>query len=482
MALPTILVDSATGSDTAASGAGPGTALTGSAASTNAGGTVVTLDGSPDLSGVATDGSHTIFLNDSTAGSRNHGKITAVDNGAKTVTVANAFGGNLTNKAWAIGGKRASVGGTTSVKLLENNAGNGDAMPGWSISVAAGHTETIAATITWRRAGDRIDGVITLTGPTSGTLPILTFSNNGDALVLNTFLQVVKFIEFRNSNATKTASRAIVCIAVGQEVQGCVVNHATNKFWRAIGSSSNGLIIRDCSFGNCANVGIDLTNASTVNTRIENCEIYSCGSNGISIATLGGAIRNCLITGNSGDGINDTAGGTALQPQPYSIIGCTIDNNAGDGIEITCAASSSDGINNRVVENCILSNNGGYGLKISGASWTDALLTRSMVHFRNNDHYNNTSGFCNIALTCDENTTNNDPKYKDTANRDYTPTNRLILASGYPLYGSLKIGSSSGSYSSVDQGAVQQHMVRENVLRSDGEGFRPAPYKPGFGR
>src|SRR5262245_38170373 len=116
MPLPTILVDSTTGSDTAASGAGPATALTGSAASTSADGLTVTLDGSPDLTNVATDGSHAVFLNDSTAGARNFGKITAKDNVAKTVTVTNAFGASLSGKSWAIGGKRASIGSTTSTK------------------------------------------------------------------------------------------------------------------------------------------------------------------------------------------------------------------------------------------------------------------------------------------------------------------------------------------------------------------------------
>src|SRR3954463_10134754 len=129
MALPTILIDSATGSDTTASGAGPGTALTGSAGVSAGDGLSVTLDGSPDLTGVATDGSHVLYFADATAGNRNFAKITAANNGTKVVTVSDALGFTLT-KAWAIGGKRASLLGTNSSKLIENNSGNGDAMPG----------------------------------------------------------------------------------------------------------------------------------------------------------------------------------------------------------------------------------------------------------------------------------------------------------------------------------------------------------------
>ncbi len=64
MAYPTIIFNATSGSDTAASGAGPSTAVTGSSATVNGGdpGTVLDLDGTPDLSGVATDGSGAIFL------------------------------------------------------------------------------------------------------------------------------------------------------------------------------------------------------------------------------------------------------------------------------------------------------------------------------------------------------------------------------------------------------------------------------------
>src|SRR5574343_1935860 len=114
-AYPVILVDSATGSDSAASGAGPATALTGTGAGTDAGGTVVSLDGSPSLAGVNTDGSHVIYLVDSTAGHRNFAAINDKNDTTKTVTVEQAFTGSLpATKSWAIGGKRASIGAASS--------------------------------------------------------------------------------------------------------------------------------------------------------------------------------------------------------------------------------------------------------------------------------------------------------------------------------------------------------------------------------
>ncbi len=57
MALPTIIYDAVGGSDTAASGAGPATAVTGTAAAHTSGSASTTIEftNSPDLSGVATD-------------------------------------------------------------------------------------------------------------------------------------------------------------------------------------------------------------------------------------------------------------------------------------------------------------------------------------------------------------------------------------------------------------------------------------------
>src|SRR6516165_11952684 len=103
MAFPVIIVDSATGSDTNTSGAGPGTAVTGTAASTNAGGTTVTVDAGTNLSGIATDGSHVLYLNDTTAGHRRWSKITGTSGSGgatPTITVNEAYTGLLAAKSW----------------------------------------------------------------------------------------------------------------------------------------------------------------------------------------------------------------------------------------------------------------------------------------------------------------------------------------------------------------------------------------------
>src|SRR6478752_5150421 len=110
MALPTVVINSA-GSDSAASGAGPSTALTGSLAATAAS-TTVNITDVVNLSGVAVDGSAALWVSSSSG--RQWSKITAISgsSGAWVVTVANAYANTESGRTWGIGGKRATCAGS----------------------------------------------------------------------------------------------------------------------------------------------------------------------------------------------------------------------------------------------------------------------------------------------------------------------------------------------------------------------------------
>lgn len=453
MAFPIILVNSATGSDSLASGAGPGTALTGTAGATDAAGTLVTLDGSPDLTAVATDGSHVIYLEDTTAGARNFGKITAKDNGAKTVTVSNAFGLSLSGLSWAIGGKRASVGSTTSKKLFDNNAAAGDAMPGWIVEMESGHAETLSAQYILRRAGDTTDGPIILRG-VGATYPILTFTNNGDAINPSAVRQVCQHFELRNTNATKTASRAVLPQFSNSVFMDLRIAHATDSFWKGIvfAVAAEGIIVRDCAVMNCANIGITVTGATT---EVRNCLVKGNGSHGLILtgALYGVRVIGNIFAANTGDGVNDASTASAGR-NTVAYHQNTFDANTSDGLEKTATAANRP-FEAGIVENNIFSNNGGYGVNFSGASVTDVFLRASAGQIRNNNHYLNTSGFSNITFTFDENTTNLDPSYTSTASDDYSIGTNL-KAKGHPLGGTSPVGAGSATYSYVDTGAAQR--------------------------
>lgn len=138
-AYPIIKFDSDNGATApSVSGAGPTTAITGTSASTDSGGTVVTLDGSPDLSGVAIDGSHVIYLDDTTTGNRRWAAINAKDDGADTVTVEQAFAGTLSGLSWAIGGELDGLDAPAHRLLWRNNGSTGDAAADWAFEFEAG--------------------------------------------------------------------------------------------------------------------------------------------------------------------------------------------------------------------------------------------------------------------------------------------------------------------------------------------------------
>lgn len=454
MAFPTILVDSATGSDTAASGAGPATALTGSAGVTSADGLQVTLDGSPDLTNVATDGSHVIFMSDTAAGARNFGRIIAKANSggpSANVTVDVAFG-TLNTAAWAIGGKRASIGSTTSKKLLDNNGAAGDALGGWTIELASGHSETIAATYALRSVGSEADGPVVLRGVAgAATLPLLTFSNNGTALnAVGSFLQV-RDLELRNSNATKTASTGATGNGTNVTFRGLKVAHSTDKFWKGLVASSTGGLVRDCEAGYCASSCVEVTSSAVI---VVNCWVHDGGADGILVT---GNLTNIKLFFNAiygcvGDGINYAS--TANSVNPSMIVGNVCTGNTSDGVRFTSSASQLQAYANTLFANNELSNNGGFGVRM-GASVTDISLRARSFCLLNNNHYNNTGDtarLTNLGVTAavEENTTNINPAYVGASTGDFT--SKALYAKGYPLGGTLKVGTYSSTYSYPDIG------------------------------
>jgi Right handed beta helix region len=426
VALPVILVNATGGSDTQASGAGPSTALFGTTdASTDATGLIVTLTAGTDLSGVLTDGSHVIFLNDTTAGARNFGKITATagSGGATpTVTVSNAFGVSLTAKSWAIGGVRASVGSTTSLKMFSNNSAAGDAMPGWVVEMQSGHAETVSVAVPMRRAGDAVDGPVTLRGESgAATMPILTSSANGVLIEFRASFNQVVDVEFRNTNATKTASVAVTWITsvMGCRVRGVRVTHATNKFWRGFVGATVKMMVENCHVANCANIGI--VSSTGGGLKLIGSTVRNCGSHGVTltagVSSLEHVITKCRIYGNAGDGINRNNG--ASGSDSMTITHNTIHGNAGDGIQMDQPAASATSFSAVWVESNQITSNGGFGLNLSGTSMTAEAWQAFNNRMTHNNTWNNTSGACNLSGVV-ENDADVDPSYTDAANGDFT--------------------------------------------------------------
>lgn len=456
MAVPTILVDSASGSDSAASGAGPSTALTGSAASTNGAGTVVTLDGSPDLTNVATDGSHVIYLADSTAGARNFSKITAKDNTAKTVTVADAFGASLSGKSWAIGGKRASIASSSSLKLISNNSGNGDWMPGWTIEMQSGHVETYTTTISLRRAGDLTDGPMTIRGAAgAATRPVLTFTNNGNAFnIINNYKRLCGF-DVKNTNATKTLS---VVVNMSSNLGGLLIEDiravdSTDKFWRGVALANACYVtIKKCRFHNCASHGIyGSAGFNTIRSLILANWLKDNGGTDIYLDSGSGGEHAAYIVGNLCQ--NPTGSGIILALQNAALTGFfhahhnTIYSVGDDGIKITGTPTSNGGLlsilNNQISDctNSPLDFEGLTAAAIAAMGWS--------IH--GNNFYNNGAAENPSGIDPDSSAVN--PSYPGSD--DFTPASAL-QGEGYPEFvlGSARSYETAGAIKRQGGGGV----------------------------
>lgn len=518
MAFPLILVNSATGSDTTASGAGPGTAISGSTGRTrNTAAQLVFgfFGATDDFSGVAVDGSATCYMAIATAAARNHSSIAAMKNTRQTgtdgaittatailvvgsttgwsvgdvikVTGAGAASADLystiltvdsgvqatlndnagttvagaawenpkqatlttsqgvntgaTNTAWAIGGTRASIAGTNSKKLFDNNSAAGDAMPGWIVEMASGHSESISVELALRRAGDLTSGPIILRGVAgAATLPKIRATANTTGLGFRGSHQ--QFRNFEISAESSAVSRAVLTSTGTSHVCEALKlsRTSTNLFTTGIEIVQQ---VIGCEVAFCT-TGIS---SSVDNHSYLNNYIHDCSGSGISAS--GFVATGNLITACA-DGIVSSITGNSNRA--LILVGNTINACTAAGIKLT--GTLATGNTPFVIANNILSNNGTYGLHFSQAASTLAAVQAMGCQIKNNNTFNNTTA-AYLPAGCGEDDPGLNPTFTNTGTGDYSIGTNL-KAKGYPLGGTLPVGGTSATYSYVDIGAAQR--------------------------
>lgn len=441
MALPTILFNSGTGSDTAASGAGPGTALTGTGASLSASTSVDLSADSPDLSGVATDGSAVLWVK--TSSGKQYGKITAVNNGTKIVTVANAYSVTESGKTWAIGGKRATLDHADSRILLTTSTG---ALAGWTIQLE--DNQSIGSAIVGATSGDTTSGAIVIRGASEGI--VLTQTANAQHFLStgagNPTLWTFENLVFKNSNGTKTSAYGLSANSGTFTFRRCILGDPSNTNNLLTGvarnASSPTFIFRDCMVTYCTSDGILSGNAGTI--LLDGCVICHCGSNGINCRVdTWMTIDSCLIWGNAADGLHIVSATPVIQ----HVVNCVFHGNSGDGIDIGAVHTAI------VIQNNNITGNGNYGIRgTSGQSGH-----QKGINFNNYGTGGtvNTSGSLSNIDAGDSDLAV-DPGYNDASNGDFT-AGTSIKALGFPA-SSRKIGAnpSTGTIDYVDVGIQRQ--------------------------
>lgn len=448
MALPTLIYNATSGSDTAASGAGPATAVTGTAAAHTGGvsSTTITLTNSPDLSGVATDGSAVIWIND-TAGNRHLSKITAVDDGADTVTVEDSFNIAVGSaKDYAIGAKR---------KTLENDTSNkdwADGKPGWTWEFEAG-TYTLTATAVWV-GGDLANGA-TIVKAASGASPVFEVSTNIDIFTSD----ASSILELRNLKLQTTGTG-------GGTADGLfLANNATYRLVNCTldttGSTTGGsAILANASAAQIFALNCDFIadkhgfhlNSGRYSGIFLGCRFHGCGQNGVNhvsnTTNYGLLFEECVFDGNASAGVAYTQ---VMDRTSVQFRNCVFHNNTGDGLAVGNTVLNK--LANVVIDNCTFTDNGGYG--INGATNIDSVVFADYNAFRGNTsgaRNNISAGANDIALTADP--------YVDAAGGDFERNDTsgggaLLKHAGHPQ----KIGGGqggTGTSSSPDVGVAQK--------------------------
>lgn len=436
-AFPTITFNSSTGSNSAASGAGPATAITGTcAASTNS--TTVTFNASPDLSGVAQDGSHVLWVN-----GIGFVRISTVDNSAKTCVVETALTIGA-GTAFAIGGKRATLDETESRRLFAATSSPtaSGASGQWTISLEDDQTLTSAIALSCT-AGS---GEIRVSSSSDTVSRNITQSANANLFSANTANRwAFCRIQFRQSHATKSDAFTIGAsvnlffensIAGSQDGINCPLGLMT----RTAGSPI--INLSQCSVIRCSGNGINLPSGLIV-CSISGSLITRNGGIGISGTAPVIRLTQSIISHNAGDGIAISTGVSATIDQ------CTIDGNAGDGIEFV-ANNVGCGLE---IKNCQITNNGAsgtqYGLNLSGA-------TPHTIVIRNCNFYGNRTAAAN-GITLDATNITVDPGYADRTNtvQNYA-VGTAMKAAGFPASTATIGAGQSGTTAYVDIGAAQR--------------------------
>lgn len=423
-----ITFNNASGSDTAASGSGPATAVSGTGASSTASSATVDLSAdTPDLSGVSAGD---LFWIDSSSG-RQFSVISSVNDGADTVTCDDTFDNTESGRNWGIGGVRATLDNTNSRKLF-----SADYLAGWRVQLASNQTLTGSALTL-------VTGCpINIESDTPKTLRTITQSANAACFYTTDNDQntiTLKDIKCENSNATKTAAFALDPTngAVFHAIR-CVFGDATNQLLSATDTATN-ITFTECDITDCTSDGIRCTSRRLI---LKHCNIVNNGGRGINSNNTTASIIGCIIADNTSDGFYGRA--DDLQMFLHNVV----DDNGGDGLDLTLVTQSPVGL----IENNIITNNAGYGVRGSG---TEQGTSECLRH--NNFGTGASANTLGDVLTLakGEGNVNLDPQFTDAANDDYS-TGANMKDAATPVGGTDPVGLNSSTYAYLDIGIQQE--------------------------
>lgn len=440
MAHATLTYNAASGSNTAASGAGPSTAVTGTSACHNnntAGSTTWTLTNTPDLSGVAAG--DVIWVN-TASGNPHLYRISSVDDGADTVTVVETdapavASGSAVN--YAIGGKRQTFENDTSQYDWE------DWGRGWRIELDDGQSISAAITPSAGRhtstaaADPKLEVVASASA--SGT-PVITQTADADIFVgiEDGWISLVGIgTAFSTSRARRAWNPGVVNTCF--EARSCDFD-GTNSTVDGIDQSGSAtaqpVTLIDCDIHDWGGDGIQHNSRGDI--FVMGCKIHDNGGDGFGVGSTTGSGSSCqtflnnVFWGNTGHDI-DLANQAAFQGRMFNIIGNTFFSTTDDAIGTTAGTPLVGTVN---VFNNTFVDSGGYAIGTEAAD-------RANLFNADYNHYDgNTSGnWQNLptgisANPPEDNSLSGDPTFtSETAgSEDFRPASGSpLINAGFPV-------------------------------------------------
>jgi hypothetical protein len=376
MALPTIAINSTTGSDTTASGDGTAINVSGAAAATHSN-TTINITDAVSLTGVPVDGSACLWV--ATSSGRRWSKITAISgsSGAWVVTVADAYGVTDAADAWAIGGKRATLNGSLQLGV--------DIRGGWTIDVQTNQT----LTANWRIAPNAVGNfqtTFTSSAPTydgAGRIsgPVVNTSTNGIVALDNAGANhlLISHLVFRCSAATPGEGVRPVGFSNGGVTEMMLYDVLLDGWNNGIADTDtgnnvqvSGLALDRVEIKNCIRDGANIINKGAA---FSDCYIHTNNTGGAGNAGLYSAsgfliASNCVFDGNKG--CNVLCGSASSGNFVNSFINCVFSNAVSVASNGNGLSFGSNGGGSMVIKNCIMFGNVGWG--VAGTSPLDVLV------------------------------------------------------------------------------------------------------------
>lgn len=429
MALPTIYFD--TGGHAQGSGssdaASPIVSNTSGAA---VAGSVVTVAGA-DLSGVVADGSMTVYIADATNANQKIFKITAVDDGADTITVDVAPTGVIANSAWGVGGQR----------VYDSAEWEAAAAAGWTFVFNNSPAAKASDFITARANGSSAAGFIKVKGKT-GTRPVLNVTNTAQCFEgADLDLWWIENLELDQDGASGNViavwGAGGVCYNVKISDGGGIGIVPDEGACRVIGNEITG------TGGDGMTMGLAVAAIGNYIHDVTGDGIEQTGANTAQHLILNNIIDTC-----AGRGILDSGVATTTA-QVLCILGNTIYGCGNTGIEITDADRQA------VLMNNICSENGNAAGEYN-VEWVAGSAELGSFHGWNVFHHSGGGGGANLSgLTVNAQVASSefitDPAFTNAAGGDFSiGSTSPAKAAGYP---GAFLGGSTGY---LDIGAVQR--------------------------